>query len=252
MDTTKPYRWNSTEAVRAYDAAAPTIHPLYDEVKRRVVDALPFAADAEFSLVDLGGGSGRLLERVLERFGNARAVLVDQSEPFLAVAEERLEQFGSRVVFVQQRLQDDWFSALPERPQAIVSTSAIHHLEPVEKQQLYSKCYEALAPGGVFINGDEFRPVDDADYLAALQRWSAHMTAALAEGRIPATFQSTLDHWHQRNIREFGMPHKSGDDCHETAAAQIAYLRAVGFQDVRVDWQSEMWGILSGRLADAD
>jgi SAM-dependent methyltransferase len=245
---TKPYRWNSTEAVRAYDAAAPTIHPLYDEVQRRVVDALPFATDDEFSLVDLGGGSGRLVERVLARFVNARSVLVDQSEPFLGVAEERLERFGSRAAFVQKRLQDDWAPALPERPQAIVSTSAIHHLEPAEKQQLYATCYRALAPGGVFINGDEFRPVDEADYLAALERWSAHMTAAMADGRIPASFQPTLDHWHQRNIREFGMPHKSGDDCHETAEAQVEYLRACGFQDVHVAWQREMWGILIGRV----
>jgi len=251
MEIAKPYRWNTTEAAQAYDAAAPTIHPLYDEVKRRVVDELPFAADEEFLLVDVGGGSGRLAQRVLERFERARAIVLDQSEAFLALAEQRLGRFGPRAACLPKRLQDDWAVDLPERPLAIVSTSAIHHLEPAEKQRLYARCFQVLAPGGWFINGDEFRPTQDADYLAALERWSMHMHAALAAERIPASFRTTLEHWYQRNIREFGLPHKSGDDCHETAAVQADYLRAAGFQNVRVPWTREMWGILIGEVPPA-
>ena len=97
-------------------------------------------------VVDLGGGSGRLLERVLERFANAQAVLVDQSAAFLAIAERRLARFGERVTLIEKRLQDDWRAELPATPDALVSMSAIHHLEPAEKQALYrtlSRCARA-------------------------------------------------------------------------------------------------------------
>jgi cyclopropane fatty-acyl-phospholipid synthase-like methyltransferase len=243
------YRWNTTDAARAYDAAAPMIHPRYEEVQRRVLDLLvPIVATKPAMLVvDLGGGSGRLVEKVLDRFPEVRATLVDQSPAFLAIAAERLARFGERAKLVGMRLQDDWSAELREAPQAIVSTSAIHHLEPAEKQQCYTKCFAALAPGGIFINGDEFRPVDDAEFLARLKRWSVHMTSAIAEGRVPATFQPTLDHWHERNIKNFGMPNKSGDDCQETVAAQEEYLQEVGFSGVITPWQEEMWGVLTGR-----
>jgi SAM-dependent methyltransferase len=245
------YRWNTTDAARAYDAAAPMIHPLYDEVQWRILELLAEKADASesFLLVDLGGGSGRLVEKVLERLANARAVLVDQSAAFLAIASERLARFGDRARLVEKRLQDDWAAEFPEAPQAIVSTSAIHHLVADEKQQLYAKCFAALAPGGTFINGDEFRPADDAEFLARLHRWDAHMKSALAEGRIPASFQATHEHWYARNIRDFGVPHKSGDDCQETAEVQEQYLREAGFMEVNTRWQHEMWGLLVGRRA---
>jgi SAM-dependent methyltransferase len=243
------YRWNTNDAARAYDAAAPVIHPLYDEVQRRIMDLLApeVAARDSFLLVDLGGGSGRLVEKCLEQFASTRAVLVDQSPAFLAIAAERLARFGERVKLIEKRLQDDWSAALPEPPQAIVSTSAIHHLEPTEKRACYAACYAALVPDGVLINGDEFRPADDNEFLVLLQRWSTHMKSAIAEGKIPASFQATFDHWHERNIKNFGTPHNSGDDCQETIAVQELYLRDAGFTDVLPPWSQEMWGVLVGR-----
>ncbi len=247
MSTTEPYRWNSNEAAVAYDKAASVIHPCYDEVQSRVLGCLPFEPQAEFTLVDLGGGSGRFLHRFLSRFSNARGVLVDLSEAFLAIAKQKLAEFAPRVTLIQGRLQEDWESQLPETPQAIVSMSAIHHLEPAEKQQLYARCYQALSPGGIFINGDEFHPADDAEYLARLQRWSAHMKSSIESGQIPASFQKTIDLWQDRNIRRMDEPKTSGDDCHETAQTQRGYLLDVGFQTAEFPWSKEMWGVLVGR-----
>jgi tRNA (cmo5U34)-methyltransferase len=239
------YRWNTSAAAEAYDAAAPTIHPYYTVVQDHILDSIPFEVDGPFSLVDLGGGSGRLADRVLERFVGAHVTVVDQSEPFLALAERKLARFGARATFVQCRLQDEWEAKLPSAPNVIVSTSAIHHLEPREKRDLYARCFAALAPGGVFINGDEYRPADDGEFLALIKEWSAHMTSALTEGRIPESFQATLDHWHKRNIVEFGEPKKSGDDCQETIAVQIGYLREAGFARVATVWAEKLWGVVA-------
>jgi tRNA (cmo5U34)-methyltransferase len=263
-DATK-YRWNTSGAAEAYDVAAPVIHPYYVKVQDEILDLLPFGADEAFELVDIGGGSGRLAERVLERFAGARVTVVDQSEPFLALAERRLQRFAPRATFVQCRLQDWPGSGVsPNREDrgedrvsekldydVIVSTSAIHHLAPEEKQALYQRCFAALPPGGMFINGDEYRPADDADYLALFQEWSIHMSAAIADGRIPDGFRATLDFWHDRNIRRFDEPKQSGDDCHETAATQIEYLRDAGFADVKPTWSEKLWGVLAARTFHA-
>jgi SAM-dependent methyltransferase len=240
---TPTYRWNTSAAAEAYDAAAPAIHPHYETVQNEILDRLSFKADGTFVVVDLGAGSGRLAERLLARFTNAQAVLVDQSEPFLALAERRLHEFAARVAFIKRRLQDDWAAELSAAPDVIVSTSAIHHLEPQEKRTLFARCCAALKPGGMFINGDEYRPADDDAYLAILQNWSAHMNAAIDAGRIPASFRQMLDHWYDRNIRRFGEPKTSGDDCHETIDTQIGYLRDAGFEQIEVVWSKELWAV---------
>jgi tRNA (cmo5U34)-methyltransferase len=244
--STTDYRWNQTQAAADYDAAAPVIHPQYVAVQEEVLAALPFQRGEAFRLADVGGGSGRLVERVLEEFPQATATVMDQSEPFLGVAQQRLARFGLRASFVKQRLQDDWPAAVGP-VDAVASSSAIHHLEPAEKQQLFAKIFAALRSGGVFINGDEHRPARDADYLALLEQWGRHMESSHARGAIPESFGSVIDAWKKRNIAEFGAPRNSGDDCLETSETQVAYLRAAGFDLVDVRWSRDLWAVFVAR-----
>jgi hypothetical protein len=244
---TRAYRWNTSAAAEAFDQAAEFIHPLYLTVQAQVIRQLPFAADEPFMIVDLGAGSGRLIERVLDQFPNSRGVLIDQSEPFLAIAERRLHRFSDRSVLIQHRLQDDWTTRLPAPPQAIVSISAIHHLDTTEKNTLFFRCYQGVTADGVFINGDECRPENDADYLATLQWWTEQKEIAEKQGLIPESFRPVFEAWHDRNIRRFGEPKQSGDDCHETIAAQVGYLRAVGFAHVETTWAEQLWAVVVAR-----
>ena len=241
------YRWNTNEAAATFDAAAPAIHPFYVAVQDEILSLLSAGGREPTCVVDLGGGSGRLLERVLERFPSSRAILVDQSAAFLAIAERRLARFADRTMFIEKRLQDDWPAELPTTPDALVSMSAIHHLEPAEKRDLYARSFQALAAGGLFLNGDELRPESDAEYLAAMEWWCEQKKLAMAAGRIPESFRPMSEAWHDRNVRRFGEPKHSGDDCHETAAVQGEYLRAAGFRDVRLAWSEKLWGILFAR-----
>jgi SAM-dependent methyltransferase len=240
------YRWNTSDAAEAFDAHAPAIHPFYVALQDEILRLLANENTGRRCVVDLGGGSGRLMERVLERFPKARGVVMDQSPAFLAIAERRLQRFGERVTLVEKRLQDDWPAALSTRPDALVSMSAIHHLEPAEKQTLYQQCCDVLAADGLFLNGDELRPESDADYLATMRWWSHHKELETAAGRIPESFRPMSEAWHERNITRFSEPKHSGDDCHETAAVQLDYLRSAGFRDVRLAWQERLWGVLIG------
>lgn len=241
------YRWNQHDVAAEYDTTAPLIHPYYAEIQRAVLDALPFDASAPVRLVDLGGGSGRLVEMFLNRWPRGTATVLDQSESFLAIAADRLQAFGDRVSTVSARLQDDWSPALEAPVDAFVSMSAIHHLEPAEKQQLLQRVHGALAPGGVFVNGDECRAADDAVYLAHVRNWAGHMNDLIAQQRVSATMAETLRGWQTRNVDGFGGPRKSGDDCHETVDAQLDYLRRAGFSHAESPWQKDLWAVLVGR-----
>ena len=60
------YRWNVSDFAVAYDQAAERVHPFYLELQDAILQELSFPPDAELLLVDMGGGSGRLMERALE------------------------------------------------------------------------------------------------------------------------------------------------------------------------------------------
>ncbi|HEX5104685.1 MAG TPA: class I SAM-dependent methyltransferase [Pirellulaceae bacterium] len=249
--TTPPssgYRWNATPFAEGYDQAAEVIHPRYLEIQSVIASFLPPLVAGDL-VVDLGGGSGRLVERILDQFPKTSAIVLDQSEPFLALAERRLARFGQRATCLLARLQDRWSTQLPARAAAIVSMSAIHHLEPAEKQSLYRQCFEALAPGGLLLNGDEVRAAADDAYRAELWAWAGHMRAAMAGGTVPESFHPALEKWIDRNVVRFGEPKVSGDDCHETINAQLGYFRAAGFAFADCPWQQALWAVLRGQKA---
>lgn len=246
------YRWNTSAFAEGYDAAAPEIHPYYKAVQEQIVTLLAEHAQAinaasGYHVVDIGGGSGRLLERVLTAIPHATATIIDQSEAFLAIAERRLAPFAARVKYLVSRLQENWSANLKAKPQAIISTSAIHHLEPAEKQTLYQQVASALPAGGLFLNGDEVRPANDTEYKAILDRWAAFMHAGMNSGTIPAGFHPAALGWIDRNVTRFGEPKKSGDDCHETAAVQLNYFLTAGFRAADVAWHQELWSVLRGQ-----
>jgi tRNA (cmo5U34)-methyltransferase len=244
--TMATYRWNTTDFASGYDAAAEIVHPRYVEVQDEILELLPLADDETAFVVDLGGGSGKLMERILDRGQRVQGIVVDQSEPFLAIAERRLARFGERAKCVLARLQGDWGEQVPRNIDAFVSMSAIHHLEPTEKAALYQRCFDRLAPGGVLLNGDEVRPVEDAEYLATLSQWADHMRRQMAGGAIPPAFHGALDGWIERNVTRFGQPKKSGDDCHETIEEQLAYFRTAGFEVADCPWKRDLWAVMRG------
>ncbi|PSJ72759.1 class I SAM-dependent methyltransferase [Sphingobacteriales bacterium UPWRP_1] len=142
----------NNEAV-IYDHVITTVIPFYSQMIQTVVQNIPFAPHEPLKIADLGCGTGTLSAAVKQHFTNARLVCYDFSENMLQQAKQNLSNFEG----VQYLLAE--FNTMRFEPQApfhaIVSSLALHHLETDEdKRRFYRKVYEALLPGGVFINAD--------------------------------------------------------------------------------------------------
>lgn len=247
-DTAGPrYRWNQATAARDYDSAATVIHPYYHEVQQHILKAIPFSRNAVFHVVDLGAGSGRLAEKILKTFPDATITLVEPSAPFRALAKQRLANAGisnDRFNLLGYMAQDERWVMESPKADLIVSTSALHHLDAQEKNRTFGYCFDALKPGGLFINGDEYRPPSDRAYRQLLTEWHEHMQSALATGEIPHSFTDVFDKWYLRNLIGFGTPRYSGDDCHETIEEQSARLYGASFSKVEKRWHEALWAVL--------
>jgi tRNA (cmo5U34)-methyltransferase len=205
-----------------YEAPRRRLIPPFDAFYGIAVDALALIGGRPKRVLDLGAGTGILAARVAAAYPDADLVLVDGAPAMLEQARERL---GDGVALHVADLRDP----LPEGPFcAVVSALAIHHLDDAGKRDLLARAYEALSPGGMFVNAEQVAgpsPRFDAHYRA----W--HEAAARAAG-------ATAQEWDAAVQR---MRH---DEC-ASVEDQLAWMRAAGF-DADCLFHDRRFAVLAG------
>jgi SAM-dependent methyltransferase len=111
-------------------------------------------------VLELGTGPGYMARHILERNSHVTYEALDFSDAFIDIARQTIGDLTSRVVFTNADLMtQDWPEKLSRRPDAIISTWALHDLggqEPVAN--VYARCHEILPVGGLLVNGDFIKP----------------------------------------------------------------------------------------------
>jgi tRNA (cmo5U34)-methyltransferase len=102
-------------------------------------------------ILDLGAGTGLLTSYLFDRCPGAQFTLIDLSEEMLNIAKWRFSHASNFRYVVADYLKHDFQDFFD----LVVSSLSVHHLEHQDKNFLYSKIYEHLNPGGVFINADQ-------------------------------------------------------------------------------------------------
>jgi tRNA (cmo5U34)-methyltransferase len=191
-----------------YDAQIREMVPRYDEIHETLLALLALRPPRRF--LDLGAGTGYTLRRVLEEFPDAAATGLDVSAEMLGLARQRLTDLGSRV---ELRASDIASPEIEGPYDAISSILAVHHLHADEKRHLFSRIWEHIQPGGIFVIADYFRPA--MDRLSELYK-------------LPAEPD----------------PHEVEHDHPDTAAEHLAWLLAAGFAAADAVWKYDDVGVL--------
>lgn len=218
---------------------------------------LGFEKEEAFTVIDLGAGGGRLLRRVLERYPRALGVWMDRSDEASGIARDFLGDISERVTFIDMELKDVWSPRMPETVDAIVSMSAIHHLDREGKQKIFRECYEHLSGRGVFINIDEIRDQDIDCHMRNIRYWADHVER-MARSR-PGTLieeyyrrycekddsdkaeQMVKGQW-EKSVGKWVLHRKL-----ETVPQLLKWLKAAGFTVVQTPVVYYMWACIYAR-----
>jgi trans-aconitate 2-methyltransferase len=180
---------------RTYDRLSRPQQEWASAVLERVAGRLP----KEATVLDVGCGTGRVTEAVLELVPDGRVLAIDASQEMVDVAGERL---GDRARVWRQDVLD---LALEEPVDAVVSTATLHWVP--DHDRLWQRLAAALRPGGILEvqcggqgNIDRVREVIDAvaaESFPELDGWSPWVFAGPQEthARLEAAGFVSLRCW---------------------------------------------------------
>ncbi len=245
-------RFQSVSMANSYDKMCQLLVPGYDLMQDTLIDFLKFEKINNIVLLDLGAGSGILIEKILKEFSNSICYYLDFSDDFINIAKERLNKYQDRVTYIKSDFNNPWESNITQKPNLITSTSAIHHLSNENKRKLYEKCYNILEDSGWFFNIDEMKTINEESHLKNLYYWVYHANKqkeTLPDNEINAYdgWMEKFGSWKERNIENMYLPKKEGDDIHESFLKQLVWLEEIGFQETDIFCKHFLWGMIGGK-----
>jgi tRNA (cmo5U34)-methyltransferase len=214
--------WKTSSFATAYLEGVRAAIPLAQE-QIDVMLRLIAASGTPRCFLDMGCGDGVLSAALLERFPEARGVLVDFSAPMLEAANRR---FAGREAAVRIAAADfsapAWLQVVEQDApyDAVVSGYSIHHQPDGRKREVYREVLGLLHPGGVFIN---------VEHVSSPTPWLAEVHDDL--------FVDYLHRYHSEKSREeIAEAHRkridAGANILAPVEAQCEWLREIGFADV--------------------
>jgi SAM-dependent methyltransferase len=204
--------WTSEDFARTWTAG--DVQADFLAVPRRIAAAV-VALDRPGTrlIADVGSGPGDFLAFFLEQFPGAHGVWSDVSWAMRGIAEKRLAPLGGdRVEYVIADMSD--ISPLPAGLDALVTSRALHHLQPDGLRAVYAEAAAHLAPGGWLVN---------LDHTALVGAWNDRLRAARKRLLPPKPEGTATAHHHDQ-------PPPTIDD-------HVAALREAGFEDIDLPWR---------------
>lgn len=199
-------------AAAEYDGLRRILIPCFDDFYSTAVQVISFERTAPLKILDLGAGTGLYSGMVQALFPNAEFTLIDVALEMLEKAQTRFAGMGKfPKILIGDYAEADFGTSYD----LITSALSIHHLSDADKAKLYSRVYQALKPGGMFINADQV--LGKTSYLDKLyrQNWLDAVQALGVSADDLAAAQKRM---------EF--------DRLAPLDLQLAWLEAAGFRDV--------------------
>jgi tRNA (cmo5U34)-methyltransferase len=199
--------------------------PFYETIHLETIDLVRRARPGVSRWLDVGGGTGYLIELALPHFPGTQFILADPSQAMLDQAAQRLQGVPDQRLKILPPIGSQ--SLLPwdsPPPQVVTALMCHHYLQaPAHREALWA-CCQVLDDDGLFITFENIAPSTERGLQIGLERWKHFQ---LEHGRSLPTVEA--------HLKRFGVNYFP-----LTVAEHLELLHAVGFQGVEILWLSQM------------
>lgn len=206
------------EEAREFDETILKLIPHYKDMIDALTSSIPFEVDAEIKVLDLGCGTGTVTKTLKKKFKNAHVTCLDLAENMIEMAKIKLKNQND----IKYVTGDFYEYNFTDKYHVIVSSLALHHLATDEdKKMFYKKIYNALAPGGMFLNADAVLAPNKALQEVYTSKWEEFMNLSIS----------------MEEIEEKWVPTAETEDHPAKITDHLDWLREIGFKDVDIIWK---------------
>ena len=204
--------------------------PDYLHVHNMICDVLRPYIFSEALILDLGGGTGRIAQLLLDAFPSCRIVIQDISANMLSEVPNKLSDHTGRFECVEGDFFAETFDLEHNRFDCVVSVHAIHHGRHTDAyRNLYKKIYKWLKPNGCFACLDNV--AGDTPELATLSyaSWAESLRKEYDSESIRRIVETTIREDSPLSLRE-----------------HLEILWDCGFNRTDVVWKKYIFGLYVG------
>lgn len=209
---------------KIYDRSRQIFIPCYEDFYKTTTDFIASFIKPK-SILDLGAGTGLLSMYYYRHFPHSTYLLVDIADHMLDIAKARFASLTNVQYQVKDYSSDYDFSV-----DTVISALSIHHLDDDAKSNLFSKIYEHLPEGGVFINYDQFCGTDDNMTDALNKFWYQH----LKDSSLTA---EEIERWQERR--------KLDKEC--SVETEVSMLKSASFDSVECIYRMQKFAVIVAR-----
>jgi trans-aconitate methyltransferase len=240
-------RRSAQDWLQRWDRQQEGYMPFREERFRTMGDALDTLFKGSFTAMDLACGPGSVSVRMLERFPRARMIAVDHDPVLLKIGMTALGDQQGRLKWADEDISSpSWARDLGiKRIDAVLSTTALHWLQPKDLANLYQVLGKMIRKGGVFMNGDH---MPYGDRWPRTHRLARAWSRAQGKKGFRDSRAETWDRWwdavekdpefaEELAERRRRYPARHSPEAPLSPEVHTKYLKAAGFKEVAVIWQ---------------
>ncbi|MER7008897.1 class I SAM-dependent methyltransferase [Dactylosporangium sp. NPDC000555] len=207
-----------------------------------------------FAALDLGCGPGSLSQRILAAHPAATAIAVDADPLLMELGRHALSDYADRLRWVDADLRDPrWHESLGvDSVDVVVSTTALHWLEPGVLFAVYRRVAQLLRPGGILLNGDNMpydpgqatherlaeaandRAAREAFTVAGVPDWERWWAEASGNDLLASAARERTA---RRELADQVYGTRDGDRL-TSLATHVTALTEAGFREIGTIWQN--------------
>jgi len=162
---------------KSYDRQRSDVIPNMDQIYTIIAELASSEVPGP-KILDLGAGTGLLTEQLFKKYSGGSFTLIDISMEMLNIARERFKGNPNFRYIQEDYLKTDFEDSF----NIVISSLSIHHLNDNAKKNLYTKVYEILNEGGIFLNADQVLvPSSENEYIYQRNWWEKIETGSLKQ-----------------------------------------------------------------------
>jgi tRNA (cmo5U34)-methyltransferase len=202
-----------------YDSNIRKSIPLYDQFHQVIIDIISICRPKPQTWIDVGGGTGTLVQKAYSAFPMTSFVLVDPSAAMLGLAKEKLRG-KERVSILEPTTAENL--RFPAPADVVTAIQSLHYLDIEHRRKSVLNCFNQMQDGGTFVTFENIRPLTQRGTEIGREHWKRF------EVKAGKSEEEAGNHVQRFEVEFFPI----------TIEEHLALLREAGFGTVEMLWYS--------------